>query len=225
VNDSLSLSIIKNLLDLIIFDTYYMTYFLPFIIGFLSAFIGLLAPSMLNMTAARTSIEKGRKAGIVFAAGASSVVFIQGFIALTFAKYFVAHPEIITRLKTAAVFVLLALAIFFFIQARKKFNAEGKQKKGNNFLTGFGMSSLNMLAIPFYLAMATLAENKGWMTIEQPFSTIYVVGAVLGAFSLFTIYASFADIIAKKAQFIAKNINYILSVLFVVLALLILIKL
>ncbi|MCF6347220.1 MAG: LysE family transporter [Flavobacteriaceae bacterium] len=202
-----------------------MSYLLPLVIGFISAFIGLLAPSMLNMTAARTSIEKGRKAGITFAAGAASVVFIQGFIAVTFAKYLAAHPEVIIKLKTAAVFVLFGLAIFFFIQARKKFKAEGKQKKGNNYLTGFGMSSLNMLAIPFYLAMVTLAESKGWMTIEQPFSIIYVIGAVLGAFSLFSIYASFAEIIAKKAQFIAKNINYILSILFVVLALLTLIKL
>lgn len=195
-----------------------MNYILPLIIGFLSAFIGLLAPSMLNMTAARTSIEKGRKSGIQFAAGAASVVFIQGFIAVTFAKYLIAHPEIITKLKTAAIFVLFGLAIFFFIQARKKFKAEGKQKKGNDYLTGFGMSSLNMLAIPFYLAMATLAESKGWMTIEKPYSIIYVVGAVFGAFSLFSIYATFAEIIAKKAQFIAKNINYILSLLFIVLA-------
>ncbi len=202
-----------------------MNYIIPFIVGFLAAFIGLLAPSMLNMTAARTSIEKGKKAGITFATGAASVVFIQGFIAVTFAKYLVAHPEVITKLKTAAVFVLFGLAIFFFMQARKKVNLEGKQKKGNNYITGFGMSSLNMLAIPFYLAMATLAENKGWMTIEKPFSIIYVVGAVLGAFSLFAIYATFAEIIAKKAQFIAKNINYILSILFIVLALFTLIKL
>ncbi len=191
---------------------------LPLIIGFLAAFIGLLAPSMLNMTAARTSIEKGKNAGIQFAAGAASVVFIQAFIAVYFAKYLVAHPEVITKLKTAAIFVLLALSVFFFMQARKKFKAEGKQKKGSSFITGIGMSSLNMLAVPFYLAMATLAESKGWMSIEQPYSIIYVVGAVLGAFSLFATYATFAEIIAKKAQFIAKNINYILSVLFVVLA-------
>ncbi len=195
-----------------------MGYVLPLIVGFLAAFIGLLAPSMLNMTAARTSIEKGKAAGIQFAAGAASVVFIQAFIAVTFAKYLVAHPEVITQLKTAAIFVLLGLSIFFFMQARKKFKAEGKQKKGSSYMTGLGMSSLNMLAIPFYLAMATLAESKGWMEIKQPFSTIYVVGAVLGAFSLFATYASFAEVIAKRAAFIAKNINYILSGLFVILA-------
>jgi threonine/homoserine/homoserine lactone efflux protein len=195
-----------------------MNYFLPFIIGFLAAFIGLLAPSMLNMTAARTSIEKGKKAGIQFALGASSVVFIQGFIAVTFTKYLVAHPEVITNLKTVAIFVLLALSIFFFIQAQKKFKASGNKKKGSSYVIGLGMSSLNMLSIPFFLAMAILAESKGWMTIEQPYNTIYVVGIVLGTFSLFAMYVSFAEMIAKKAQFIAKNINYILSVLFVVLA-------
>ena len=197
-----------------------MNYIIPFIVGFLAAFIGLIAPSMLNMTAARTSIEKGKSEGIKFAAGAASIVFIQAFIAVTFAKYLVANPNVITSLKKSAIFVLLGLSIFFYMQAKKKFKAEGKQKKGNNYIIGLGMSSLNMLAIPFYLAMATLAESKGWMQILQPYSTIYVVGAVLGAFSLFATYATFAEIIAKKAQFIAKNINYILSVLFIILALL-----
>jgi len=196
-----------------------MDYVIPLIVGFLAAFIGLIAPSMLNMTAARTSIERGRAAGIQFAAGAASVVFVQAFIAVYFAKYLVAHPEVITQLKTAAIFVLLGLAIFFFMQARKKFKAEGKQQKGSSYVTGLGMSSLNMLAIPFYLTMATLAESKGWMDIVPPYSVIYVVGAVLGAFSLFATYAVFAEIIAERAAFIAKNINYILSGLFVILAL------
>lgn len=195
-----------------------MDYIVPIIVGFLAAFVGLIAPSMLNMTAARTSIEKGKNAGIQFAAGASSVLFIQGFIAVFFAKYLVANPDVITKLKTAAVFVLFGLAIFFFMQARKKFKAEGKQKSGSSFLAGMGMSSLNMLAVPFHLAAATFAESKGWMTIEMPYSVLYVVGAVVGAFTLFSTYAVFAEIIAKKAQFIAKNINYILSGLFVVLA-------
>ena len=195
-----------------------MNYLLPLLIGYASAFFGLFAPSMLNMTAARTSIEKGRNCGILFSAGAASVLFIQGFIAITFAKYLVANPDVITHLKMAAIFVLLALSIFFFIQARKTFKAEGRKKDGKSFIVGFGLSSLNMLAIPFYLTIATLAESKGWMTIEKPFSVLFVIGAVLGAFSLFALYAILAEIIIKKAQFIAKNINYILSGLFILIA-------
>jgi len=192
-----------------------MNYILPLIIGFLAAFVGLLAPSMLNMTAAKTSIEKGKKAGILFAAGAASVVAVQAFIAVYFANKIT--PDVIKILQKAAFFVLMGLAIFFFMQARKKFKAEGKDKKGSTFIVGIGMSSLNMLAVPFYLAMAKVGEGYG-MRLEIPYSLVYVVGAVLGAFSLFSIYAFFAEIIAKKAQFIAKNINYILAVLFVTLA-------
>lgn len=192
-----------------------MNYILPLIVGFVAAFLGLIAPSMLNMTAAKTSLEKGKRAGIQFAAGAASVVTIQAFIAVYFANKIT--PDVIKVLQKAAFFVLMGLAIFFFMQARKKFKAEGKDKKGSTFIVGMGMSSLNMLAVPFYLGMAKVGEGFG-MLLEIPYSLIYVVGAVLGAFSLFSIYASFAEIIAKKAQFIAKNINYILAVLFVTLA-------
>ena len=187
-------------------------------IGFLASFFGLLAPSMLNMTTARISMERGRSAGIRFASGAAAIVFIQGYIALYFAKYLVANPSVILNLKRTGIVILVGLSIFFFVQARSKLKIRGKQKTGSYFATGLGMSSLNMLAIPFYLAVASLAENKGWMKIEPPYLLSFVSGAVLGSFSLFTIYAVFAEIIAGKVEFIAKNMNYILSVLFLVLA-------
>ncbi len=193
-----------------------MNYILPFIIGYLAAFIGLLAPSMLNMTAAKTSIEKGKKAGILFAAGAASIVIIQAFLAVYFAEKIT--PKIISFLGKIAFFVLMGLAFFFYSQAKKKFKAEGSNKKGNTYLIGMGMSSLNMLAVPFYLGMAKLGQEKWNMLLEIPYSLVYVIGAVLGAFSLFSIYATFAEVIANKAAFIAKNINYILAGLFVVLA-------
>lgn len=206
-----------------------MDYILPFIVGFLAAFVGLIPPAMLNMTAARTSIEKGIKEGFLFAVGATSIVFVQGFIAVYFAN--VITNKIIEKLKIAAVFVLFGLAIFFFIQARKKFNIKGKDKKGNSFLIGLGMSSLNMMAIPFYLGMAKLFKNGVKIPFIEivlkirlypPFSYIYVFGAVIGAFLLFSLYVYFAQIIAKKATFIAQNINYILSALFIVLGIVLL---
>lgn len=195
-----------------------MQIIIPLVIGFLVSALGFLAPSMLSMTAVRTTIEKGKKAGIQFSAGAASVIFIQGFIAVFFAKYLLENPEIITNFKKAAIFVLLALAVFFFIQARKEFTVKGKKKAGNNYFIGFGMSALNQMAIPFYLAMATLAESKGWMELTNFQPILFVLGAVIGAFMLFSIYVYFAEIIVKKSQFIAKNINYILSAFFVVLS-------
>jgi len=199
-----------------------MDYILPFAIGYIFAFIGLIAPSMLNMTAAKTSIEKGKRAGILFAIGAASIVIIQASIGAYLASVFTTEQfaEYKKILGIAAFFVLLGLAFFFFTQARKKFQAEGKQKKGNTLLIGMGMSSLNMLAVPFYFGIAEGFQNSEnyRISLETPYRYFYIIGAVLGAFSLFAIYASYANIITKKASFIAKNINYVLAVLFVVLA-------
>jgi len=201
-----------------------MIYVSHLFFGFIMAFGGLLAPGMLNMTAVRTSIEKGKKAGIVFSAGAASVVFVQASIALIFANYLNQHPEIISKLKIAGVVVFFILAIFFFLQARKKFTADGKNRKGNLFFIGVFMSSINMLAIPFYLGLSTYLSAKEQIILSQPFITIFVVGSALGAFMLFVTYVGLANTIVKKVNFIAKNINYVLSLLFFILAVITLMK-
>lgn len=181
------------------------------------AYIGLLPPGMLNMTTVRTTIEKGSRAGLLFALGAASVVLIQASVALIGANYLNKNPEVIESLKVAGVVVFMLLAIFFFIQARKKFKAEGKEKQGNFFFTGLFMSSINMLAIPFYFGWSAVFSAKGWLIMEQPYILIFVIGAMLGAFALLLTYSGFANVIVKRAQFIARNINYILSVVFVFL--------
>lgn len=181
------------------------------------AFVGLLPPGMLNMTAVRTTIEKHKKSGLLFSLGAALIVIPQSFIALFFANYFSKHPEIIKQLSIAGIIVLFVLSIFFFFQARKKFKGEGKKRIGNYFLIGIFMSALNMLAIPFYFFYSSFFQNKGLLILQHPYISIFVFGAFLGAFSLFVLYTNFAVLIENKAQFIAKNINYILSILFFVL--------
>jgi threonine/homoserine/homoserine lactone efflux protein len=201
-----------------------MQYFLHILLGFAMAFLSLLPPGMLNMTVVRTTIEKNRREGFWFALGAATVVILQAFIALAFAKYFANNPHIVERLKLAGIFVLFLLSVVFFIQARKKFKGEGSKRKGRSFVVGFLMGSMNMLAIPFYLVLSSFLENRGMLIIEQPYITLFVLGVFLGSFSLFLVYLQFAMIIQKRAQFIARNINYILSILFFVLGILSLFK-
>lgn len=201
-----------------------MIYLSPFFFGFVTAFAGLLAPGMLNMTAVRTAIEKGRKGGILFSAGAASVVLLQASIALVFANYINQNPKVLANLKIGAIFVFFVLCIFFFFQARKKFNIKGKLKQGNLFLIGVFMSVINMLAIPFYFGLSTYYAANGQLVMQQPYISLFVVGAALGSFILFMVYVSFASVITKRAKFIATNINYILSGLFLFLAVLTMLK-
>ena len=201
-----------------------MQYVLHVLLGYSMAFLGLILPGMLNMTVVKTTIEKNRREGFLFALGASIVVIFQAFIALAFTKFFANNPHIIERLKIVGVFVLFILAIAFFFQARKKFKGEGSKRKGKSFVLGLLMSSMNMLVIPFYLVLSSLLESRGLLILAQPYISLFVLGVFLGSLSLFLVYRQFATIIKKRAHFIARNINYILSILFFILGILTVIK-
>ena len=86
------------------------------------------------------------------------------------------------------------------------------------------MSSMNMLAIPFFLGYGTMMEAAGWLQTQSPHNFIFAFGAVAGAFLLFFTYILFAEFIQRRIQFVARNINYILSGLFLVLAVTTIIK-
>lgn len=188
------------------------------------AYFGLISPGMLNMTALKIRINNGISESVKFAIGASVIVFIQAGIALYFADYFNKNPQIIERLKIAGVVVFLILSIFFLYLSRKELNPKASNTKGNYFLKGIGMSSINMLGIPFYLGISIFlaAENK--ILIEQPYIILFVFGASIGSFLLFSTYIIFAKYISQKVSFIAKNINLILSILFLGLGIFTLVK-
>jgi threonine/homoserine/homoserine lactone efflux protein len=201
-----------------------MDYILHVFYGIIMAYFGLISPGMLNMTALKIRINNGISESVKFAIGASVIVFLQAGIALYFADYFNKNPQIIERLKIAGVVVFLILSIFFLYLSRKELNPKASNTKGNYFLKGIGMSSINMLGIPFYLGISIFlaAENK--ILIEQPYIILFVFGASIGSFLLFSTYIIFAKYISDKVSFIAKNINLILSILFLGLGIFTLVK-
>jgi threonine/homoserine/homoserine lactone efflux protein len=185
--------------------------------GFLMAFIGLLPPGMLNMTTARTSLISSFKTAIKFAAGACIIVGIHAIIAFLFADYLNSNPQIIHRLRVLGMVVMFGLSYFFWSKTKSKFKVKGKENLANPFLSGLGMSALNMLGIPFYLGMSTLLAAKESIVLEPPYIYFLAIGAMIGSFSLFITYGYFADFIDRKIGFIARNINYILAALFAIL--------
>ena len=202
-----------------------MSYIIHVLYGVVMAYFGLISPGMLNMTALKIRINTGKTESLKFALGASIIVFFQAGIALFFADYFAKNPKIIEILKTAGVFVFFALAIFFFVLSRKTMATNTKNTSKNYFVRGLAMSSVNMLAIPFYLGLSIYLVSVNKIVIQQPYIFLFVIGAAMGSFLLFYTYIFFAKIIIKKVSFIATNINIILSLLFLGLGILTLMKL
>lgn len=202
-----------------------MDYFLHILYGILIAYLAMISPGMLNMTALKVRIDFGKKESEKFSLGAAVIILIQAGIALFFADYFSNNPKIIAILEKAGVFVFFVLAIFFFILSRKKIDPKAKSEKGNFFLKGFMMSALNMLSIPFYLAISIFLASKGYIVIDQPYIMFFIVGVFVGSLLLFGTYIYFAKFITSKVSFIAKNINLILSGIFIVLGIITIVRL
>lgn len=195
-----------------------MEYFTHILLGIIVTFIGLLAPGMLNMTSLKVALERGEKSGQQFALGASVIIFIQALIALFFAKKFSDNPNLLDEIETAGTVVFFALSVFFFIKTRSKFKLKKQEGKFKNyFFQGLAMSSMNMLKIPYYLAISTYLGAQGYMLMEKPYHLSFAVGGGMGAYFLFLTYIIFAKVIHKRANFIARNINYILCLLFLFL--------
>ncbi|MDT0551695.1 LysE family transporter [Urechidicola vernalis] len=198
-----------------------MEYITHVLLGIISIFIGLLPPGMLNMTAVQLTVDKGQKESQLFSMGAALVVFIQAGIALFFAKQLNRNPKLLENIEVAGIVVFFVLAVFFFIKTRSTFKFKVKKEKKNNyFFQGFLMSTMNMLAIPFFLAVGTYLSSNELLIMENTYELSFVFGAGVGAYLLFLTYIVFAKVIIQRANFIAKNINYILSLLFLFLGVL-----
>ncbi|PCH52415.1 MAG: glutamate dehydrogenase [Flavobacteriaceae bacterium] len=203
-----------------------MVLILHFILGFITSFLGTLTPSMLNMTAAKISINKSKSDAVKFAIGVSMVVLLQAYIAILFTKFLHGNPDFVQALQKIAM-VIFALLSFYFYRQFKKDKAPietVKEKAGNSFVVGLVLSALNMFSIPFYCGVTTALDVAGWLQFTQQNILIFVLGSALGTFSLLYMYANFAKVIQLKSKGLAKNLNLILSILTGVLAVITFVK-
>ena len=182
------------------------------LLGFITSFLGTLFPSMLSMTTVKIGIKESKRKAFAFAAGVSTIVIVQAYIAVVFSKILLSNPMYLDTLQKVGVFVFAALSIFFFRQAilsRKGVSASKKKIKG--FVTGMIFSLLNMFAIPFYVAVTSSLVMMHWYEFETINNVSFVLGSALGTFALLSVYASIAKKIEKRMIWLANQMDFILG--------------
>lgn len=205
-----------------------MTYFLPLVLGFVIAFLAVIPPGLINMSAAKISTQEGKNEALSFAFGASLIIFIQTFSAVLFARFISNHQEIVETLQEIGIFIFSLLSIYFFWIAKKpkKIKADAKVKgKSNRFLLGMLLSTLNLLPIPFYVFASMSLQASGYFSFDKIPVTCFVSGVVLGSFSVFYIYIVAFKKIEKETEFLMRNINTIIGSVTTFMAIVTLIKL
>ncbi|AOW21084.1 LysE family transporter [Urechidicola croceus] len=192
----------------------------PLFLGFIVSFLGILAPSMLNMTAVKISILRGFNEAKKFAIGVAIVVLVQSYIATLFSRYLSANPTYIDSIKKVAILVFVILSISFFLQSKKEKRKTQSlnNKSKNSYAVGLLLSVINMFAIPFYVGVTTILDLYGWFDFSQLNILLFAIGSAIGTYSLLVTYANFANKIQVRIKGLIKNINLILSILTGVIA-------
>lgn len=204
-----------------------MSLILVFFLGLISAFVGLIPPSMLNMTAVKISTTKGRQKAEVYAVGASISVFFQATIALLITKLLKENQYLLIYVKEVAAVIFILLSLYFFRKgfSERKENYTPKQRIKNNFTIGLLLSFLNMFAIPYYCGVGASLDMAGLLDFSKISILIFVSGATLGTFLILFLYIFTAQKVSHKLNLMTKNINFILAALTGVLGVITLINL
>ncbi|HEU0135930.1 MAG TPA: LysE family transporter [Flavobacterium sp.] len=191
-----------------------MVYALPLFLGFAASCLAIIPPGLLNMTAAKVGVNEGQARALVFALGASLIVFVQTLIAVLFAQYLDKNPQVIIILREVGLAIFIALTIFYFVTA-KKLKTEKKDirlhSKRSRFFMGVLLSALNFFPIPFYVFVSITLASYDYFLFENTYIYAFVIGSALGAFFAFYCYIAFFKKMETRTAFLIRNMNYIVG--------------
>ena len=187
-----------------------------FLLGLLFAFIGVIPPGMLNMSAAKISLKEGHVRAFVFSIGVCVTVGVQTYLALIFAKYLNQHPDVVDVLKRVALVLFVLISIYFFLLAKRQISpqkVDASKSKKSRFFQGILMSVLNVFPIPYQAYIVTTLLSYQLLSLDNLSMGSYIAGATSGSFVALYIYILFFDKI-KNSKITSPNwMNYSIGII------------
>ena len=150
--------------------------------------------------------------------GAALVELFQVFIALKFTWLFQEGGQFGNIIQVLAIVVFFAAGIYFLFFAKTNSNKIKSQtdfKHKYEFIKGMGISSLNVMVIPYWIFYGTLLIENGWLEKDDKNIFIFSLGAMTGAFLLLVVYAYLGDKVLSKSAQITRWVNKIIGVVLI----------
>ena len=196
-----------------------MEYIELLLIGIFTAILGSAIPGLLNMTVVKIGKQEGHRSAYTFMAGTGIVIAIQVLIAIFLAKFidFNEHVTRMFRIIGLVVFLLITIYFLFFAKKQdrkkkeKKATQIGEVKQKNKFIYGMFLSSINLFPVPFYVFLSATLKSYHISVFNQPNSSVFAAGVVLGSMIIFGLYLKFFSSKTEENSFILKNINYVIG--------------
>ncbi len=191
-----------------------MEFILYFIFGYVFALIGVIPPGLLNMTAAKISIEESRRNAFLFSLGVITTVAIQTYLALLFARYLDKHPEIISVLQQIGLVIFIGITIYFFFIAKEKKTISQQlnhKSKRRRYFQGLMVAGLNLFPLPYWVYLSITFSSFGWFDFTKSFIALCLFGSALGTLTMLVAYAHYFDYVKKKQSELKLNVNHIIG--------------
>lgn len=190
-----------------------------FLVTFFASLIGVIPPGLVNMTVARTCLERGKNNGILVAVGASVIVVFQALVAILLAKYIFFNPFVRNILLRTGAVIFFFMAIYFFAKAKQRSTKIKVYRNSDtrSFFKGVMMSAINVLPIPYFCAIAAGLSVSGKIEYDALRIIIFIIAAGAGTFVTLYFYVFSFLKIEKKTASITKYSNYFMGVLMLIL--------
>lgn len=191
-----------------------MNYITPLFFGFISAFVGIIPPGLINMTAAKVNHKEGKRNALWFVFGALLIICLQVFFSILFAKIINRRPDLVTLLREIGFGIFATLTVYFLLLAKKpkdktkKLDSKSVTKR---FFLGMLLSALNFFPIPYYVFVSIFLASFNLFSFDTTSIAIFVNGVIVGSFLVFYLYISFFNKIESKRDFFMKNMNTIIG--------------
>lgn len=197
-----------------------------FLITYFAALLGVVPPGLVNMTVAKTCVEKGKKSGLYVAIGAAFIVLIQALVAVLLAKYIFNHPFIQSILLRSGLIIFILLGIYFLMMARRKGKIKAPQKRANtnSIFVGMLVAVLNIFPIPYFVAIAGAMNVGVGVTYDWSKVISFALAGSLGSFTTLYFYVLSFIKIESKTEAFSKYSNYFMAFLMLILVIITLIR-
>ncbi|MGB1411324.1 MAG: lysine transporter LysE [Flavobacteriaceae bacterium] len=203
-----------------------MSGLINFFVGYIAAFVGLIPPGLLNMTAAKIGVKQGRKPAVIFSFGVLLVVCIQTLVGIFFARYLEGYTAVVDVLQKVALGIFLALTFYFFVLAKdsRREVPKGVKKSGaNRFLYGLLLAAINLLPIPYWVYISISFSAFGWFFFDPSLVVWAVIGSGSGTMSMLLLYIYFFRRRLPIGSF-GFNVNFLLGGITAVISLITIIR-
>ena len=203
-----------------------MSGLINFFVGYIAAFVGLIPPGLLNMTAAKIGVKQGRKPAVIFSFGVLLVVSIQTLVGIFFARYLEGYTAVVDVLQKVALGIFLALTFYFFVLAKdsRREVPKGVKKSGaNRFLYGLLLAAINLLPIPYWVYISISFSAFGWFFFDPSLVIWALIGSCSGTMSMLLLYIYFFRRRLPIGSF-GFNVNFLLGGITAVISLITIIR-